>query len=107
MELLTRQMLANQAASRWKEQYSHQGKWTYVTCGNAADVYHRLASLGDSPSPKQVDEVIGNGSWTSLKCNECSGNVDSVVIVGEPMDYDSSTAYICGPCLCRASELFA
>lgn len=61
-----------------------------------------LENLGDSPSPDIVDSVIGNGSWTKVNpCSAC-GEGDIVVQVGEPDDYESSTAWLCEKCIVDA-----
>lgn len=44
----------------------------------------------------EVDIIIGNDSWTELKCNECERDVNVLVRFGSSGD---PTAYICKRCL--------
>jgi len=67
-----------------------------------AHVHDQLLALGSSPDPDDVDRVIGNGSWTRVpECDECgAGDQPFVIQVGQPPDYESRTAKLCGSC-CR------
>jgi len=38
-------------------------------------------------------------------CSECNSTSDILVEIGEPLDYDSCTAFICEDCLQKALEL--
>lgn len=99
MKLITRRDRILVVAKAWKQQYPRPepDKRRTQECLDALD----LSTVhGDV-----VDEVIGNGSWTRLECNECGEDVQAVVEVGQPPDYESSTAQICGPCLKKASKL--
>lgn len=99
MHLITRQSLANSALARWRRQYpnGHPN-------GNIATALERL---GPTPNPDAVDAVIGNTSWTSPgSCDECGKAADELVEVGEPPDYESSTARLCVACAVAAVRAF-
>lgn len=52
-----------------------------------------------SPSKKEIDDAIGNTSWTILRCDECAKYVDAVA------EFDISGEYthaICVKCLAKA-----
>lgn len=102
MKLITRQTEANKAAASWERQYAN-GKFGY----DKLLILENLKALGKTPIPDEVDEVIGNGSWTRTRCHCCGDDsgVD-VVQVGEEPDYESATACICKPCLLKALALF-
>lgn len=104
MKLITTKGEASKAANHWKRVYFRKGVWEYGT--DKEDIYHKLAALGHSPTPEDVDDVIGNNSWTAVFCHECGKSVDEVVQVGQEPDYDSCTANICKPCLIFAMEEF-
>lgn len=53
----------------------------------------------------EVSSIIGNDTWTQNKCNGCNQDCQLVVILGEPPDYESSTARICPSCLEKAVKL--
>lgn len=102
MKVITRERLAVLAADKWKQTYFRKGEWQY---GNDKEViYDKLMELGDNPSYKDVDEAIGNTSWTNIYCDECNESVLKVIQLGEEPDYESSTACICKPCLLKAME---
>jgi hypothetical protein len=52
-------------ADRWKAQYKRGRVWTY--CGDkrgSRRIHTELVALGANPSPADIDEIIGNDSWT-------------------------------------------
>lgn len=94
MAILTKQELIDNIASTWKQQYCFQGVWEYGH--DKKEIYDKLVALGDDKTEKQITEIIGNPSWTDLKCDECDKKVDSVKIFGD--GYESSV-YVCLKCL--------
>jgi hypothetical protein len=110
MRIITRQTLANNVAQKWKEQYYSEmtKKWIKSPYfGGSEIIYKKLLSLGKNPNPDNVDEVIGNGSWTKVHgCCECGkSDLPLVVEIGEELDYESSTTWICFDCLRMAYEM--
>lgn len=104
MRLITKQHLANIAKDRWRAQYYQNSEW--YSYGSDKEVkYNNLVALGDNPSPNDVNEVIGNISWTNITCSECKESVDSVVELGE-VGYDTEYGYACKDCLTKALGLF-
>ena len=98
--IITRQVLANSAASRWREQYA-AGQYGL----DKLVIADQLDALGPNPNPDDIDAVIGNTSWTSVPvCDNCGVSASVVVMVGEPMDYESSTARLCRSCVQLAAE---
>lgn len=107
MKLITRKLKAQNAAQDWHNQYAKDnwrwyGSKSFVTGKSKKETYESLAALGDNPSPEDVNEIIGNNSWTSLVCHECGKDVESVIQLGQELDYDSFTADICTGCLMKA-----
>ena len=99
MKILTVQELANTAKDSWRRQYFYDGSWKHGS--DKKTVYENLVSLGENPTPSQINEVIGNNSWTRLECSECNKEVDKVVVLS---GYDSDF-YICKKCLNKCGEL--
>ena len=99
MKILTVQELANTAKDRWRRQYFYDGTWKHGS--DKKTVYENLASLGENPTPSQINEVIGNNSWARLKCSVCNKEVDTVVVFSS---YDSSF-YLCKKCLNKSTRL--
>jgi hypothetical protein len=104
MRLITKQHLANITKDRWKAQYYKNGEW-YAYGGDKEVKYNNLVALGDKPSPDDVNEVIGNNSWTNITCSECGESVNSAVELGE-VGYDTEYVYACKDCLTKALGLF-
>ena len=99
MKILTVQELANTAKDSWRRQYLYDGSWKYGS--DKKTVYENLVSLGENPTPSQINEVIGNNSWTRLECSVCNKEVDTVVVFSS---YDSSF-YLCKKCLNKSTRL--
>lgn len=104
MQLITRKGQAKITAARWKTNYLKNGEWRYGP--DKERIYHELVALGNNPNPEDVNRVIGNSSWTDVKCDECGKYVEEVVQLGEEPDYESCTANICKSCLTLAMEEF-
>jgi hypothetical protein len=105
LQLITRQSRANGAANRWKNIYFDNEGWRHIMHGSSEEIYNKLAILSEPVDPDKVDQIIGNGSWTRVKCDNC-GKVASVVTVGQEPDYESSTANVCQDCLRNALAKF-
>lgn len=108
MKLITQRELIRGVAAKWREQYAPNGKWLSVGAAfDKREVYERLRELdGETVAAEQVDGIIGNGSWTSLRCDDCDVSVGAVVEVGQPPDYESATARLCEACARKAAAAF-
>ena len=105
MEKITRESLASIVVKRWKEQYRRD-----INTGSHWDeIYLKLKGLGSSPSPEEVNQVIGNNNWTKVPgCNECKEDSNEFVIrVGDEPDYESNTAFLCSTCIDKLQQLAA
>jgi hypothetical protein len=100
--LISRRQMAAKTADRWREQYGPM--FGVFPFGDAREVLKQLESLGRSPTVEQVEAICPG--WTVLRCDECRDEVDEVVQLGEPPDYESSTAVVCLRCLVNACALF-
>jgi hypothetical protein len=88
-------------AKRWQNQYAN----SYKEMPDKKETYEKLKALNlKSCSEKDVAEIIGNDSWCKLTCDQCKRCVESVVEVGAPREYESSTAELCIDCLDIARE---
>lgn len=100
MKLITRQSRARETAERWKKQYSSkqqdgQRAWTSQ---RHADVHAQLLT---ATTPEQCLEIIGN-DWCRCDCDECDKEVNEVVELGDPPDYESNTVHLCFECAKKA-----
>jgi hypothetical protein len=101
VKVITRQTLANEALQKWVRQYHASPGEPHYSWANP--IKERLMALGPSPEPDAVDAAVQNGSWTQVPaCDECGGQPEIAVCVGQEPDYDSRTAFLCRACLVEA-----
>lgn len=93
----TRSEILN-VVQRWVEQYP--------TSNEAKTARLRQLDL-ETATATDVAAIIGNDTWTSLKCDECQADVSCVIEIGEPPDYESHTVEVCVACLSKAMALAA
>jgi hypothetical protein len=97
---ITRQILSNRASKEWDHQYKNCDDEDKIKIGE------RLRELGEDPNPDDVDRITGNESWTRPgPCDECGADSETLITIGEPEDYESSTASVCIACLRKAIKL--
>lgn len=95
MKIITERVLIKEVAKRWKEQYPNSEQ----------DIYQKLKLLNkETATAKDVENIIGNSSWTNIpRCDECGQETEIVIQLGEEPDYESSTiVIICEDCLKQA-----
>ena len=87
-------------AERWRRHYGNEKGWK-------KPVLPKLLALDvEKDGAEKVAEIIGNGSWVcQYQCNECGEKSWEIAQVGEPVDYESSTAFLCRDCLRSALKL--
>ncbi len=90
-------------AARWKEQYKRHTDMPRMTA-----IGDRLAELdAEACTAKDVNDIIGNTSWTDLSCHGCGFHgLQETVTVGDEEDYDNCYARLCRQCVVAALELF-
>jgi hypothetical protein len=103
---MTAESLAADAANRWRKQYRRymsDQNYRLRSGQHPMEILNALEALGDAPTPEAVSNIIGGPHWTTpCACNVCGENPDAVCEIGETPDYESSTAYVCLPCLQKA-----
>ena len=112
VKFITRQLLANKIAESWFDQFGNTDDWEDINNFNLQyrskkKVYELLVGLGDNPCPDKVDEIIGSGSWTRIKCHECGAENVDVFQIGVNPDtnyYESISDNICKDCLTKAVQ---
>jgi len=95
IKTMTANEAAASAASRWKAQYCKRGNaWRETCSGDTHEVYVKLIGLGPTPTPEEVNEVIGNDTWTAVICDECGQCVEAALFFGQRQD-----VLVCGHCV--------
>jgi len=112
MKLITTRTQIRGIVKCWKKQYGYNfWKKSYGPCpdvigfNNKKEIYDKLKTLDlEKVSAKAIEKIIGNSTWTDLKCNECNKKCKAVMRVGDKPDYDSNTAWLCEKCLRKALD---
>lgn len=97
MKLITRELLALEAAKRFNKVYGEGTRWENDI--ERRKIIESLLALGEKATPDAVNKIIGNDSWTWTFCHECNTSDVPVVELGQEPDYESATASICLDCL--------
>ena len=115
MQIITRQSNANGAAEHWALNYADDlglsndpfligpGEDT----DSPAGIHKRLVALGPTPKPADIDNIIGNKSWTTgqLQCDECKRPAKATVEIGGQVHEDQQSSTLCVRCIRKALAL--
>ena len=96
---ITERDLIRNVAEKWRMQYLRS------TPDKMNILSGLLAIDKESALSEDIAKIIGNTSWTELKCDECGQYVKEIIQLGQEPDYESSTAFICCDCLCAAMRV--
>ena len=103
MFLLTERFLISEVAKRWLKQYPEL-RWLkqYSELPDwKRGVYEKLCKIDlNTASAIEVNQIIGNDTWTTQRCNVCRNNILPAVVVGE----DEPTT-VCHKCVKQMSDL--
>jgi hypothetical protein len=83
---------------RWANQYDSNSYYGQAK----SETTKKLLSLISPFTAVEVNEIIGNDSWTKLLCTECNENCESVVRIGDEPEYDARWVDLCDECLEKA-----
>jgi len=104
VELITSRDMIRNVLSKWTEQYPPGGEFTDV---GKLEITQQLTMLDlEIATGEDVANIIGNKSWTHLRCHECDKRVSLIIQMGEPLDYESRTASLCVDCVTAAYNFF-
>jgi len=96
IEKITKQQLINSVGKRFTKVYYNDITKTHIC--------HELKSKKPK-TEKEVCDIIGNNSWTTLQCHNCGNDFNQVIKFTDSFDKDKYL-YICKDCLQKAlSEL--
>jgi len=88
---------------RWDEQYPKNR----ATADKLAIGKHLRVLDLEKATPADIERVIGNGSWTSMRCHECQQDQSPLVRIGEEPDCDANWVDVCPECLEKAVHALA
>jgi len=107
MKWVTRADKAATAAACWKEQHPGLSNDVSRSPSGRTDfgVHHALLMLGPNPKPDDVDEIIGNNSWTTEECDGCGECPEAVCSIATVFDDDEDRrVLVCEKCIEKAME---
>lgn len=103
MELITTRDNIKRVTTRWYHNYKSQIKGEVPSLGglDKKEVYEKLKKLNlETCSASDVDKIIGNTSWTRIKCDGCEKETQLAVI----FEHWEDTTTVCNNCIAKANE---
>lgn len=101
MEVIKVSDVIKNVPNKWYEFYKN---WKdYGDKWDKKPITEALLALGNDPKKEDIDRIIGNDSWTTLKCDSCRENTDMVIsfeINGGEYRHD-----LCRECLSNGYKL--
>jgi len=105
MLLIKKQELIDSVPKRWYKEYvSRQG---LLACDKQG-VLDKLHALEKPLNEQEVNKIIGNSSWTYLKCDVCEKETDAILCI-KPLDYcpyENRGVRICNDCMVKGLNKF-
>ena len=106
MRLILKSDIVAAAPQRWADAYrGYETRWRGGT--DKQETTKALAALPPGFTAEQVNQIIGNNSWTENKCDECDMDAPVLVRIGDAPDYDARWMDLCPNCIRRAAETAA
>ena len=106
MKVTTKKEFLAGVAARWDRQYRLPAAAPTARPNRFLEEQERISTalhaLPPDASEADVAVIVGNSSWTKLRCDECWEEVDAVVSVGAEPEIDSATARVCLKCAEKA-----
>lgn len=102
MKVLYRSDNIKNVCERWDHTYRDR----FVAWPEKLKIYTELVNLYEDeknmPSREEVNIIIGNNTWTELKCMECNIDVEKLIYLDNGYE---RFYYICFDCLKKATLL--
>lgn len=68
--------------------------------------YNRMLTLDpETCTVAQFEEALGVTHWTANCCDECKEDFDTLLHVGQEVDYDARWLLLCKGCLLKAADM--
>ena len=98
-DTITRAEVVASVPRAWERQYSDlKGpQWS-----SHQAIMQQLLALPEGFTAEEVNRIIGNESWTSLRCEECGNEVEAVFCFGDTEYASSPSVNVCEVCIRKA-----
>ena len=104
MNIITKRDRIRTVAKRWSKQYGIGTHWEADPVKQG--ISQSLEMLDkETCSADDVAKIIGNNSWTRMRCDECKEDTTWIIQLGEMLRYENNTANICRACFDKAITL--
>ena len=94
MKLIDQSEMMSTIVDRWKQCY----KDIFNEYPDKKVIYNRLKNLPDNATSLDIDTVIGNGTWTTMFCDECNNHRPVVILF-------TNNFHICIECIEKSLSL--
>lgn len=93
--IITKSQVVADVPDNWARQYDAR---VFRVSEEQKEITSKLRSLPKGFTAEQVDEIVGNKSWTRIFCEECEEEVDAVA------EFKSSERFVhvCEVCIRKA-----
>ena len=71
MKKVNKDNIVQVAAQNWKDVYFREGAWANHTTRSGENAEEMYKKLVKAKTANEFDEIVGNGSWTVIHCDEC------------------------------------
>ena len=103
MELITERSRIKTVAERWDAVYAPD--FRPIVSGSSKTISEKLHALNLSKvSANTINKIIGNGTWTTIHCDECHTNVLKAAVLYD--GYGNAAFQICESCATKVKTLF-
>ena len=96
MKKITKQDIVDSVYDKWIKQYKDTTETHFIEITKL---------LKDAKTEKEVDDVIGNDSWTVLVCTSCEKDQDEVVEIKKAEQWVLPRIVLCKSCLTKALNI--
>lgn len=97
VEIIKRADIVASVPKRWDQTYANYND------PRKSEITRKLHSLPLGFTVEQVNEIIGNKTWTVNPCDECGADCDVLVRIGDRPDHDARWVDLCAKCLAVAT----
>lgn len=106
MLLVTKQLLIQNAAERFREANQRRGEWIVTPDGRDTEaIYQQLRALPSTAGEAEIAAIIGDNRLTVNICDECHEDSESVVVMAIEIHHPTDMVSLCQRCLEQALQL--
>ena len=106
MKVITRRNLIRDIAKNWQAHWIDYSGDKKSKCMDYKGILARLKKLNlNKCEREEVDDIIGNVTWTELRCTFCNNDAEIVVVNNDVTTADPGEIIVCNKCVDLATNL--